>query len=75
MVRQRKQMRWESYFEIEGDQLNLTKLFCYAVSDAVWAETTKFGLSETMRIVADAEDAKLPVRSIMKEKFGLKLQE
>ena len=23
----------ESYFEIEGDQLNLAKLFCYAVSD------------------------------------------
>jgi hypothetical protein len=35
----------------------------------------KFGLSETTRIVVVAEDVKLPVRFIMKGKFGLKLQE
>lgn len=43
--------------------------------DVAWAETNRFGLRETTRIVVDAEDARLSVRSIMTEKFGPKLQE
>jgi len=45
------------------------------LSDVVWSRATKFGLVETMRTVADVEDAKLPVLFIMKEKFGPKRQE